>query len=668
MKHSFYIVFFILVQIESFSQNAYYDAINLADNYLISVPAGGYKFDQSSNVIQMEIAEILARYSEQPLASTDPGKVKLSYDTNPFIKEYYTTGGSLSTSSLTNSYVTGASITPGFNFTTIADGFAKFLVKRTKEELNVAFFRNFKNVFEPYPEFQALFPRTYSFIEMIEEQNYASMIQVLKEAFEEDMLNLVGNVPNLADLNDCPAGNNKCISRKAAIEDFFDSEKGRMVWLSSIFVDNLIKGQNIADALKSIVENNDLMLYNNGLNQSDVLSAVSILELISSSLRSKEGEMIWVDVNDIKSTLISDDNVRNIYFGLLYQQSKVRKIRFDVGDGTYTFFHDVLAELKSEGNNFKSFLNSFMVSMKQMESSIKDIKALREGNSEVNLAFVSNYLSGLNRFFNETQIFVSQFPNSGNYGKIKGKLTTSLKSLDSTMSLSIKVINDIENRNYGSIIFNTVVLLEKALEDPAGTDTDLAKNLKSFQKKFLRYGTFVAIVAQAENSDQVNAAIEAVALPSGSSSIKRKSSFNVSLNAYVGPFGGGERLTAYGKDSIKFVTGITSPIGIALSFGNWDSFINGFTIFASIVDLGAITTYRFDDNNAEDLPELSFENILAPGIHGFLNFRNSPMSLGGGYQLGPSARKINDKSESISRWHLAIVVDIPLINFYTKSR
>lgn len=66
-----------------------------------------------------------------------------------------------------------------------------------------------------------------------------------------------------------------------------------------------------------------------------------------------------------------------------------------------------------------------------------------------------------------------------------------------------------------------------------------SKTSDDFIKKFSKYGTFAANIANAKNSDDIENAIEAIALPSGSSQIKRQSAFNIDLNAYLGLFGSG---------------------------------------------------------------------------------------------------------------------------------
>ena len=79
----------------------------------------------------------------------------------------------------------------------------------------------------------------------------------------------------------------------------------------------------------------------------------------------------------------------------------------------------------------------------------------------------------------------------------------------------------------------------------------------------------MATVAEAKNSDEVAQAIEAAALPVGSYRIKRSASFDVSLNAYVGPFWGKETITK-GRNMVdepkQTVRGLTSPVGVAVSF------------------------------------------------------------------------------------------------------
>ncbi|MCH7525014.1 MAG: hypothetical protein IIC74_08400 [Bacteroidetes bacterium] len=662
------------------SINPYYDAITL--NSFIENGKFKYK-DPNGAWYESDIDKYLSLLKiyfpdlkdNDFLNFVDEIKDTASTSYNPFIGSLFKTRDEMSSGAdavLGNDIPIdekSASKLGGFNVTNIVDGLAKFLVKRTKEELNVAFFRKFKDVLENYPEFETLFPKTHNFVSFIEEQNYASMLQVLKQAFEDDMKTLIGNIPELRNV-ECKAKDTiraknrrkfgKCNDRVKEITRFFKEEGGWTVWTMSIFVDELISGKNAADALSSVFKDNDLKKFDidDTGNPKDSIpltyNVFKLLDLFSASLRSKEDNRIWVSSEDIKKEIIENDIQRTIYLGLLYQQSKMRKVRFPNENKKPIYFHDVLKKLKDSHDELSNFLRELSESFTKIELSLCVLKKIRLENKTLDVRTVDNYLTGIDGLFEATSEFLEKISENDS---TLVPILKDVKKLTNIIEYGVDIFNNLEEKNYGSLIFNVTILL----------DNYMGEKFK-FKAELIKYGTFMATVAQAENSDQIAAAIEAAALPSGSSSIKRKSSFNVSLNAYVGLFGGSEKIVESGEES--FVTGLTSPVGVAVSWGRLDlGIIQGFTLFASIIDIGAITTYRFDDNNdAQDLPELSFENIIAPGIHGYINFRNSPLSLGGGYQLGPSTREINGVNESIRRWHITLVVDIPLMNFFTKSK
>ena len=85
--------------------------------------------------------------------------------------------------------------------TTFADGLARFLVKRTKEELNVAFFQHFKELInsDKYKDAQILFPMTRETFNTIDKEIYQfeNYITTLREAFEKDLSLLLENLPTV---------------------------------------------------------------------------------------------------------------------------------------------------------------------------------------------------------------------------------------------------------------------------------------------------------------------------------------------------------------------------------------------------------------------------------------------------------------------------------------
>jgi hypothetical protein len=202
-------------------------------------------------------------------------------------------------------------------------------------------------------------------------------------------------------------------------------------------------------------------------------------------------------------------------------------------------------------------------------------------------------------------------------------------------------------------------------------------NINGVQEFILKFGTFMANVVQAGNSDEVSAAIEAVALPSGSARIKRESNFNIALNAYVGVFGAFEKMKGVDTGFKANNYGITAPIGIAFSIGN--KFTNknknssSFSLFLSILDLGAPTSFRFTDDKTEKVPTIQLRNIVSPGAFISWGLPGVPLSLNAGVQIGPSLRKVTQGTNTIqsgtyTRYSLSLAVDIPLLNFYNKMK
>ncbi len=183
---------------------------------------------------------------------------------------------------------------------------------------------------------------------------------------------------------------------------------------------------------------------------------------------------------------------------------------------------------------------------------------------------------------------------------------------------------------------------------------------------------FVNDLALAEDAEDVEHAIEAFALPSGSFSIKREGVFNVSVNSYPG------LLLAYDNplgvkapaDTLNpaFSTGFTAPVGLSIAKGTRKGRSMG--VFIPLIDVGAVTRFRFDDETSK-LPELKFGNMFSPGVFFHWGcFRKNPLSLNVGVQYGPEIRKLNDQEKSWEsiRIGAGLVLDIPLFNLYNKPR
>jgi hypothetical protein len=190
-------------------------------------------------------------------------------------------------------------------------------------------------------------------------------------------------------------------------------------------------------------------------------------------------------------------------------------------------------------------------------------------------------------------------------------------------------------------------------------------------EKLKRLVLFVNNIANSKNSDDAEAAFEALAGTSNGYLAKRENEFNVAVNAYPGILLGADFARSGVNNEIKaaFAPSFTVPVGVSLGWGTRKEATNG--LFISLIDIGAITRLRLDDNDStKTLPEFTFKNIFAPGIYFSHGFRKTGLGYQIGMQYGPELQKINtDGTANVSktglRFNFGFVYDIPF-NIYTK--
>jgi hypothetical protein len=182
---------------------------------------------------------------------------------------------------------------------------------------------------------------------------------------------------------------------------------------------------------------------------------------------------------------------------------------------------------------------------------------------------------------------------------------------------------------------------------------------------------FVNDMAVAQTAEDVEKAIDAFALPAGSYAIKRSAKTNVSINAYPGILAG-KQYSFKGEDIPSALNlGFTAPVGVSLSWGIKRGSLG---VFIPIIDIGAVTRLRLDDTkDTEVLPELTFKNILSPGLFVSYGFPKSIISVNAGVQYGPQLKTINSKNGDALSYEsffagMGLVLDIPLFNLHTRPK
>jgi hypothetical protein len=223
------------------------------------------------------------------------------------------------------------------------------------------------------------------------------------------------------------------------------------------------------------------------------------------------------------------------------------------------------------------------------------------------------------------------------------------------------------------------------------------RNDKKAIKIIRNLAGFLNDVAQAENSKALSRVVESYALPPGSYKKKRNSWKSADLAAYVGVFGGYERVETKikGKNNSGAVYGITAPVGLSLSktFGKrttgaykninlenpdlikisgdklWKRSQTTLTAFFSIIDIGAVVSYRFNNQDTVLPQKIKWAQVVSPGVHFNISIKGTPLVFSTGVQYTPQLRNFKQDSEQRNavRFYGGILFDLPLFNLWTKS-
>jgi hypothetical protein len=656
----------VLFSFQAIAQTPYYDAIalrKLVNNASKTWPASA----------KLPVANILANYC----AKDD---VPVLFTQNPFTKD-------LAATTFINKSGVAGNQNPAnvfgaignFDVTTIADGFAKFLVQRTKEELSLAFFVQIKEDFDK-PEFvlvQTLFPHTHQKLDQIGSNIYQYNVYLtdLRDAFDADLEDMATTFPYILNIPQYKP----FFAKYPWIEPVLETA----IALSEEFIPNNQSGNfTVAHVGKVITDlgtnadtyfpagNNDPNTTMNGM--------VKTLALLSASFHSTDATRYWVSYKDI-GALLADPVAFKIYLGLIYQQAVTQKIVF-ADKNTTLALQTILTDISGDVNkiaainldilNLASQLNLFdedfknmngnLSSLSQDEQTAKSDALFNNGTgiiqagmtllTDVNTGLKANKLSSIN---------------------LPDDLSTNAADYAKGLQDMINLYFYIKQRKFPVAITTSVDLLSVMFKNSPD------KNVTDVIQKFNTYGAFFGQLANAKTSNQVDSIITNTVLPPGSSYIKKHSIFNIALQAYTGLYGGVQQ-QATDKNPVGSL-GITAPVGIAFSWGGPKNSLNpgSFSIFVSIIDLGPLLSYRFKNPNDTLANNVSvrLSQIVSPGLHLVWGIPKLPISLGAGFSYIPlltnvetTAIKVNNVNNSPFRAQIFLAVDIPLLNFHNKPR
>lgn len=527
----------------------------------------------------------------------------------------------------------------GLSVTSFADALAKFLVVRTKEELSITFFEKFQEQVQRDP-LLTLFPATSNTLGVIGRDIYqfSPYLEAMHESFDKDLRTLPVNVKTF--LVNKQLVNNPY--RSILAEDGLDlaqflvdgmSPDSILAWLAS----DAAMQQLVRQTAVGGKEHNHLL---------DLAAGFQTVNLFSESLRSDDDARIWEPSTAIDAAF-ANEPAMYIYLGLLWQAG--HDIQFSNKKG----FREILGGM-NQYDALRLCLRDFTGHARDVSQSMIRFNEPLPLNERTQV--------GYDRFYPFVNGFLGMLEAGLNFKANVAQLTDGEMFRADTLLLgSVRHLNDlhldVRQRRYAAAINDMMYVL----------DLYLQKDFP-YRKEVFKYGHFIATVAEAQNSDQIALAIDAVALPPGSARLKKEAAWSVTINAYTGFSGGTEHLEKTGAAGFA---SLSAPVGLGVNRG-----IGGrqsLSLFVPIVDVGALAAYRFGNDDASALPALEWSNLVAPGIWAVWGFKRQwPLVLGIGAQRGPNLRKIDSaanpdiKTDAGWRFGGFLSVDIPVFNIYAR--
>ncbi len=605
--------------------------------------------------------------------------------------------------------------------TNLAEGMALFMIDRAKEELTVSFFNRFKEFTQEHQEIKILFPKTSDCLENLLDVHYAQMLPALRTKFDEDLQNIPNNMADLLDLPQYQPLLREFPEIKITIQTLqiiHQMETGRLTPVD--FIAKL-------GSLEAWNQNNQSSDFNN------FRSAIKLGAIFSESLRYKDGTRNWIRPQMLDS-LVRDTTCSKIFLGLLYQRLVTENITFKTYDNNTISAAALLAEQKENIDLFQRELYRFIQLAENVDLNIQEIKEKKKKSVKITpddyYSYINTSLDIIDYSVEVASLFNPEI-NISDYAYLARKsnnlyrycyhkdyalaittttdiitrfetITKQKKSDNKAKTLLNEIIEKGQNDRYKDFdseldknSFHENHLLVRAIKSDNNLKDSTKKALLSYiansefnklvalNPKIITFGLFMAGMVAAETPEEVQLAIENAVLPAGSSSIKKKSEWNIAVQSYLGGF---YQLKKASQENTSWNNefGLHGPIGFSVSYGfkKWGA-ISG---FVSVFDLGAIIDYKLTKDSVitsngassgtvvKKEGKITLEQIVSPGVYLVYGFPgNIPLSLGVGTQYGPGLSKISQGGVNVVNnpsWRPCVFlsVDIPLVNLYNKPR
>lgn len=503
------------------------------------------------------------------------------------------------------------------------NGMASFMAGRFKQEvLHVAIDQMFKKIRTKDDSIlvKSIFPKTFKQIGNLygtgSSSYYTGDLLLLRQTAQIDIEQIPKNITRNAEFL-FPILMN-------------ETKTSDLVVMEGYLYEYSNQGQPLDNLLTSLANGK----YSSG---STIHKIINVADLISQAMLDTIGSKnTWIN----PSNLLSTDSIKVLevkyFYGLLYQQLiQIPEFKYYLESQN----PDDIVLIATKIQDLAKFVEKLNDTYEYIESKEYKLKSSEE---------IVSYLKKINQSLSTFTTTLQNIPEINQSLNLNDEMTDIPEKY-------LTVIESILKKEYYSVI--PLLLIE--FGDYMGINQKTSRTI-----------AFVSQLATMESADDMEALISSYSLPIGSSSIKRHSSFNLSVNGFVGLTGGWE--TAYGtqKNQTKGNIGLSAPIGISTTFSK-----GYLTTFVSFIDLGSIVNQRLN-NDTTAYSNLKLEQFFSIGLGLFVNHPKLPITAGLHFSFVPNLRTIKyergnatitESNRSVTRINFSLLVDIPLFTFYNKE-
>ncbi len=410
------------------------------------------------------------------------------------------------------------------------------------------------------------------------------------------------------------------------------------------------------------VDNNYAGLENQLLSNAEpMLFLTEALGQMMYCLAAPGEQQQWLSRQQL-DTVLADDQLRSAFMGLLYQRMRsIRQFRQLSPQGLAQLVQMTVADLPrlAPAENALLALPDSLAFQRKASFIVNTLSRLVETPLLVDPVYPDSI-----------RTLATQFPILEHSPKIAGEVTNFVHHIN----------NKSHRQAMGSLLrlfaeVNTIVATTQNGEE------ELNKTIRFLNK----YGFFVAGLVDARSGPEVSSLLNNVSDPPGSSRLKRRTPWSITLNAYAGASFGYETWEddQMGIEESFWNVAPTLPLGVSFNFltGPGQPSVydedgvrvqkakrpGSFSVFAGIIDLGSLLKFSLEEQTLGNT-DLTFKNMFKPSLQFMYNFPRSPFYMGVGAQFGPHFRDINDEQEPLrsTRAFFSVGVDIPVKTLYLR--